>query len=191
MFENTRWTNRPSHGPRPRGGREGAFTSVEILVVVLIVALLSSAALIGYANLNRGAALDATARQLQVTLNRARQLAIAENARHEVAIDLDNGAFWIDAVEAVPAPRYKLDGVGYAAEFVTFRSVRIDAPSTDPNAGNHVDGVRRIRFESDGRSPYVVVEMARDVDDASVDSNVVTIRVFPYGEARVQMGPES
>lgn len=156
------------------------FSLAEVLVVLVVLSLVSTVALLSYANFREGAAADSSARIVQRTLIQARTNAIQLGLPHEVVFDLDNRTVWVD--------RFNIDFTEKApkvvpetamAEFVRIDRLRIGSQT-------HTSGVHRVLFEPDSRNPLVVVNLLREGDDPGDDANFYSVRLFPMsGEAQI------
>jgi Tfp pilus assembly protein FimT len=160
-------------------GRGRAFSLAELLVVSSIIIVLSTTAVLGYRNLRVSDDVTTTARRIQVTLQRARTLAISSGQAHEFVLDIDERLFWVDNVDPADAAP-KVDGLGFGSEFVRVAGFR-------ENGGALLtSGERRLRFEPDGRSSFAVIQLIREGENDTVDENFATVRLFPHGEVRVE-----
>lgn len=156
------------------------FSLAEVLVVLVILSVISTTALLSYANFREGAAADSSARIVQRTLIQARSNAIQLGLPHEVVFDLDNQTVWVDRFNVdftETAPRIVPETA--LAEFIVIDRLRIGSQT-------HTSGVHRVLFEPDSRNPLVVVHLRREGDDPGEDSNFHSVRLFPMsGEAQI------
>lgn len=81
------------------------FTLIELIAVVAIFGLMAAIALPNL-GLTRSRRIEASAKRLAHTLEYTRQRAVMTGAPHRVLIDLEGGAFWIEAMGVAP------DGAG-------------------------------------------------------------------------------
>ena len=75
--------------PRRTGAANRGFTLIEISVVVLIIAIILSAAVVKLARILPSSAADAAARSLISSLDLARTYAVSHGRRYEVWVDID------------------------------------------------------------------------------------------------------
>jgi type II secretion system protein H len=73
----------------------GAFTLIELLAVVVIFGLLAGIALPNL-GIRVSRSLDAESRQLAATLEFARQRAVMTGIPHQVVVDIDRDAYWLE-----------------------------------------------------------------------------------------------
>ncbi len=160
---------RGAHFPRPRR----AFSLVEILVVIVILAVMSTVALYSYAEYREQLVTDTAASAVQKTLLFAKNRAISYRTPHQVVFDLDNNTFWVDELDSsstVVRPKVaEEEGTG---DFVELHIVKIG--STEFGSGR-----RMVRFEPDGTNPLVVVEVRRTAADVLDLTSYVSVRMFP------------
>jgi len=168
--------------PHPRRSR--AFSLVEILVVIAIMAIGSTVALYGYASYRNSLVVETSARLIQRNLLYAKNRAISYRVPHEVVIDLDRDTVWVNELDATgtSVAKPKVSDEEGVAEFVDLALLKIGPAS-------YAVGERRIRFSPDGRNPFVVVHLIRDVDDYNVDANYTSVELAPSSvDARVVVG---
>ena len=89
---------------RPNRPALRAFTMIEILVVVAILAIGSGIALYGYASYRNSLGVNMSANTVQRMLMQGRNRAINLNKVQQVFVDLDNNLVWIDELECVSVP---------------------------------------------------------------------------------------
>src|SRR5690606_27676667 len=77
-------------GPEPMKGIRGAFSLIEILVAVAILAVLAGMTFLTTGHQQRGAVVRQEAAILAATLRRARGLALAHRATYAVVFNLQN-----------------------------------------------------------------------------------------------------
>ncbi|MSP91042.1 MAG: prepilin-type N-terminal cleavage/methylation domain-containing protein, partial [Myxococcales bacterium] len=69
------------------------FTLIELMVVVLLVALVTAAVVVGVGNL-RGASVQAEAGKVAVAVRYLYNLSVLTGRAHRLVIDVDAGAWW-------------------------------------------------------------------------------------------------
>lgn len=164
--------------------RYRAFSLVEILVVIVIIAVGSTVALYGYASYRNSLVVETSARLVQRNLLYAKNRAISYRVPHDVVVDLDRDTIWVDELDPTGSSvaKPKVAEEEGAAEFVDIALLRI-------GSADYAVGERRIRFSPDGTNPFVVVHLIRDVDDANVDANYTSVELAPTSvDARVVLG---
>lgn len=158
-----------------------AFSLVEIMVVIVILAVGSTVALYGYAGYQKSLVVETSARLLQRNLLFAKNRAISYGLPHEVVVDLDRNTVWVDELDATGASvvKPKVAEEEGVADFVDVTFLKI-------GAAEYSVGTRRIRFMPDGTNPYVVMHLIREVDDRNVASNYTSVELHPTSvDARV------
>lgn len=165
--------------PQAPGGRL-AFTLVEILVVLVILSLLTTTALFSYTRFRQSQSIESSSEIVRRILMQARNRAIHLNLPHQVVIDLDNDTMWIDQLNSTrteTTPKI-IPEQGMVAG-VEIAELLIQ--NTRVTTGRHA-----LMFEPDGRNPFVVVLLRKEIDDPSVDANYYSVRLFPSsGEAQI------
>jgi len=102
-------------GSQTRGHRAAAFTLIELLAVVAIIALMSTFILPNM-GIVRERVLRDQARDLAAQLEFARQRAVVTGIPHRVLIDLEGGIYrleWLASEEREDAPQSLPDSFGY------------------------------------------------------------------------------
>jgi len=175
------------HPYTSRGGRRGpwcrqarGYSLAEVLVVLVIISLMSTIALLSYANFRSGAAAESSARMVQRLLVQGRSNAIHLNVPHQVVFDLDNSTVWIDRFNSDFSDMTpKVVAETPLAEFVLIDELRI-------GSATHTSGIHPVVFEPDSRNPLVVVQLRREGDDPDDDKSYYSVRLYPMsGEAQL------
>ena len=163
-------------GQRCRRG----FSLVEILVVLLILAILSTVALYSYASYRQSLTVESSAYLVQRVLVQARGRAIHLNAPHQAVIDLDANTVWVDQLNATFTERTpKVVPETAMSEFVLIDELQVGSDT-------FTSGIHTITFETDGGHPLVIMNLRREMDDATDDLNYYGLRLFP-NSAEVQI----
>ncbi len=161
-----------SRGLLPRRFRR-AFSLVEILVVIVILAIGSTVALYGYAGYREKLVSRTAANAIRQTLLFAKNRAISYRTPHQVVFDLDKNTFWVDQLDATGAivkPKVaQEEGTG---DFVDLHILKIDA-------AQYATATWAVRFDPDGTNPLVVVELHRIAEDTADLSSYTSVRLFP------------
>jgi prepilin-type N-terminal cleavage/methylation domain-containing protein len=173
---------------RARSARR-AFTLIELLAVLLIMGLIAGLAFPNLSLRSERAVLDA-AREVAATFAYARQRAVATGAPHRVVLDLDVGAWWIEAQPEPPslfAPPEALpaqDAAHTIALAPPARAAEEFAPLPGPSgrprelpdelrfdsietqtAGALLSGQVGLVFESDGTADPALLVLANEAGD--------------------------
>jgi Tfp pilus assembly protein FimT len=146
---------------------------MEILVVLAILAILSSAAIFSYGSYRKTLSVRSTTQEITSLFSTARSLAINSNRPHSATLDLDAQEFWIDELspDATAVARPKLSGTARPADFVVIDDVALAS-------GIQTTGLIKILFWPDGRGTYAIVHVRRDLDDPALSSSYHSIQVF-------------
>ena len=153
--------------------RRAGFTALEILIVLLIISIFSTFAILSYSSYRRQARIKQAALAVESTFSTARTLAINHNANFEVAIDIDNGHFWINKLDRrgrIVQP--KVTGANWLPEEVLFSEVR-------KNNYSYYSGTVPILFRANSSSEYTTIYLLGENSDGSVSGNYYSIRVYP------------
>ena len=152
--------------------QQKAFTLIELMLVLLIMAVFAGAIMPSMSRAFRGAGLKATGEKLCETLQFAYASAVSRKRPVMVNMDLDRRRCWV-TLHAVSLPW--LDGAEDAAEDdktlinmewpekirVTINQTgETQFPSSEQTASWEV-----ITFHSDGRSSDILIELANEEDE--------------------------
>ena len=163
--------------PMTRPLRARAFTSIEVLGVVIIGMILVAVAIVGMRLYEKQLPVRGTAGRLTHAFASARAMAISRNSTFMVVVDRHMNSFWIDETDrfgALLVP--KVVAPTSLGEAVTIR-----------NAFPQDAAVLNLRFFPDGSSDdvYIYLELlgAREVNRAG---DIVTVRLYgPTGVGEV------
>jgi prepilin-type N-terminal cleavage/methylation domain-containing protein len=188
-----------------RRRESGGFTLIELLAVVLIFLLVAGIALPNMGILSSQAS-EAAARELAATTEFARQRALVTALPHRVAIDLDEGSYWIEwyvtdaraAGEAEPPPVTSWSDLSSPptspprAQASRYRPInspigkvrrlgsRVFVERVETAAGEFREGEVHIAFERDGLVDATVVWLegeAGDLRSLTVDPLGGSVRI--------------
>jgi prepilin-type N-terminal cleavage/methylation domain-containing protein len=167
----------------PQRLARAGFSMLELVVALVIILILSTVGLLGYANLKESDEPRSAAKILVSTLAGARQAAITANSRYQVYLDFPAREIWIDELDAAGVVlRRQVSNPGQLPRFMAFESVEIDG-------ANQTGDSAAIGFWPDGHSQTATIVLARSVGDTSDEAFVAAIRVFgPTGTARITLG---
>jgi len=166
--------------PRPLcAKRRHGFTMIELIVVVAIMAIVTTAAVYSYATFRNYKGVDVSSALIEQSLLQARNRLITLNRIQEIRIDLDRDTIWVDQLNPATPPAVGLVRVPYVVpeastvDFVEIISVRV-------NGGAAVTtGIVDIQLEPGELGPLILIELKRGPDDPADDENYTTIRVEP------------
>ncbi len=176
-----------------------AFTLVEIIVVLAIIAIGTSVALFGYGNYRKNMTVEMSAARVQRILQLAKNRAIESQLPHKVVIDFKKNTLWIDGFDAIltyPPDNPKVVPQTAMTDFVVIESVNIggallDVTSPSNDASYPIDPLdpdrhfQTILFQPDGSNPYIVFHLKKEFDDP-ISTNYYSVRMYPSsGEAQV------
>ena len=156
------------------------FTTVEVLVVLLIIALLATITLPVFTGRNRDSEIAADARKIQRLFTTARSYALGNNGYYSATFSLDLQSYWIDQTDsfgAVVQPKVttpeKVNGLVVIED--------IDAPS-----GLFSAGQVSIRFYPQGNSDDATIHLRRASGGSADPAQFFTIKLYgPTGRADV------
>ena len=162
--------------------RRRGFTLVEILLIVMIMALAST--LVGlevYRNMDR-TALRASTQRLLHTARYARVLAAQHHRQCTLHVDMDNGTYWLTALET-NVPLVEVEGEEGGDEGAQVIRSICARPSKLPEklwfakarvaGGEDATGEVTITFEPDGSAEAALVQISSE-DDTQ------TLLVYPW-----------
>lgn len=146
--------NRPSSGVKRQSG---GFTLIELTAVAGLIALLSAAAFVSYAQSWRHSALRHNAQQLYLAARYARVLAIESGRTAKLVIDQDNHSFFIARDDADTGQTMRISNLWQRpvslAESVAFEQVILLNTSSQT-----ADGA--IVFRPDGSADAATVQLS-------------------------------
>jgi len=158
---------RPRNRPRPRPRRGGAFTLLETVLAVLLVAALAAVTVMALGSAQRGAALDEGARRFVTVLRRARSDAAHRGRRLRLAPADAAGGFdvlWEPAPLAEPGAYEPYTAGLWRAELPTdlvrIESCRRVGPDAPPSEADAQAELQAITFRPDGSCDTAVVVLA-------------------------------
>ncbi|MSP93065.1 MAG: type II secretion system protein GspH [Myxococcales bacterium] len=100
----------PAHSSGAPAPQLAGFTLIELMVVVLLVALVTAAVVVGVGNL-RGASVQAEAGKVAVAVRYLYNLSVLTGRAHRLVIDVDAGAWWgEEQTSADPCEAFLLPG---------------------------------------------------------------------------------
>jgi type II secretory pathway pseudopilin PulG len=152
---------------------------IELIVVVVIVAIITTAALYSYATFRNTHVKDVSSGLVEQVFLQARNRVITLNRIQEIQVDLDRNLLWVDQLNPPEPPAVLLVRVPYAvaevgmADFVDIVSIRVNGnpPQTT--------GIATVQLEPGAPGPLVLLELRREPDDATLDESYTTIRMEP------------
>lgn len=186
--------------PHHSSARSGAFSLVELLVVMAVIAILAALLAPAFGSMLEGLRLTSGAGSLTSALRSARQTAISQASRVEFRLfktDRDSDPASSGYI-AYGVYRIGKDGVGVAtqrAEFLPTEVAVADSPALSPffsaqtgskeNVPRFGNDYAKITFRSDGSADLPVddsaltIVPARHQEDSSLPKNYVILKVTP------------
>lgn len=159
--------------------RGRAFTMIELMVVVVIIAIVTTAAFYSYTTFRNRLGVDVSGGLVEQVLLQARNRVMTLNRIQEVRVDLDQNAIWVDQLNPAEPPAVGLVRVPYVvpemqtADVVEIVSIRVNG------APRETTGIVDFRLEPGELGPLVLIELKRQPDDPAVDENYTTVRMEP------------
>lgn len=156
------------------GKFRAGYSLIEVLVVVAIISISSTVALYQYTAYRNSIGVNTSATIIQRMMILAKNRAIASGINHELLIDLDAEVLWVDEVTGGARGRRKPRVIPNEAmvEDALIDEVKI-------NGTSFTSGVQKVVFSPDGSNPLVTVLIRKATDDALLDSNYTSIRLYP------------
>jgi len=169
--------------------RARAFTLIEMLVIVAIIAIVGGAGVGIFAGTSKKLKAEKAARDFLLMARYARIMAIEKQREYRIQIDNENGGFalstieWSDeseqAEETVVTDRFckpvQFDG---AVRFEDIRIVATDGEDTDEDE----EGKQAIVFRPDGSAQTVVAQIGNGWNNYSISISAAT------GKAKLHVG---
>jgi len=166
--------------------RRCAFTLVELLVVVAIIAVAGGAGIGLYAGTSRGLKLKRTARAFLLTAKYARIMAIEKQREYKIQLDSENGGFGLATVEWNEASEefeesvvsdYYCKPVAFE-DGVRFEDIKVAASEADEDE----DAEASIVFSPDGSAQAIVVQIGNGMTHYTISISAAT------GKAKIKFG---
>jgi len=169
--------------------RRCAFTLVELLVVVTIIAAAGGAGIGLYAGTSQRLKLEKTARAFLLTAKYARIMAIEKQREYKIQLDSENGGFALATVEWNEASEefeetVVSDYYCRPVEFeggVRFEDIKV-APSEAEESDGDEDAEASIAFSPDGSAQAVVVQIGNGRTHYTISISAAT------GRAKIKFG---
>jgi len=144
----------PGPAPRPAGGRRpaGAFTLLELVLVLMLISLVLALAAPSLGRFGRGRDLAETANHMLALARLARSQAVAEARTWRLNIDPNERAYWLTVEDGGTFVRPARD---WGRRFDLPEGAEVAVEGAD-----RFDQVPSIAFRPDGRCDPVVVDLA-------------------------------
>lgn len=165
---------------RRRNTNIRAFSTIELLVVALILVLLATISLTSLSGRSRLDEASSEARKILQLLGTARSYALAENGYFRAVIWLDKSSYWIDEVDQ--------NGQVVRAKIVTPEPLddNVVIPEVLVDSAVHTSGEVVIRFTPQGNSNDASIFLIRRGADQTDASLYQTVRLYgPTGRANI------
>ena len=142
------------------------------MTVLVVILILTSAAILVYSGYRRAARTRSTAQQIESLFGTARTLAINQNAYFHAVLDLNLGGLWIDQVDGsgqVVTP--KITTPDSWSAFVHVLELTIDGapPLTSP---------ARILFRPNGTSDSARLVLKCEGGDSRTATDTLTVKLY-------------
>ena len=99
-----------------RGRRQQGFTLIELVVVMAVIAVVTTAVAIGIGNI-RGASVQAESGKLTLAIRYLYNLSVLNGKNYRMVIDIDSGTYWGEEQKSRdPCKAFLLPGEGEAAD---------------------------------------------------------------------------
>jgi prepilin-type N-terminal cleavage/methylation domain-containing protein len=174
--------NTPTAGVDPKGlraMRHRAFSMIELMVVVVIIAIVTTAAFYSYATFRNSQGVDVSGGLVEQVFLQARNRMLTLNRIQEIRVDLDRNAIWVDQLNPAEPPMVGIVRVPYVVpEMETANDVEIVSVRVNGQPAQ-TTGIVDIRLEPGELGPLVLIELKRQPDDPAIDENYTTIRIEP------------
>jgi len=166
-----------------------AFTLVELLVVVAIIAVVGGAGIGLYAGTSQRLKLERTARAFLLTAKYARIMAIEKQREYKIRLDSRNGGFALVTVEWNEASEqfeetvvsdYFCKPVEFEGE-VKFEDIKVAASEAEEANGDE-EAETSIAFSPDGSAQAVVVQIGNGRTHYTISISAAT------GKAKIKFG---
>lgn len=156
-----------------RGRSSRAFSLVEMIVVMAIIAIGTTVALYSYAGFRKTLGLDTSASMVTQYLLQAKNRAINEGVPFDMIVDLDSENIWINRLDSFGniADSRIVENKRLADDVVIDEIIISGVPVTS--------GIANVRFEPDGRNPLVVLNIRKSTSPASQNESFYAIRLYP------------
>lgn len=160
--------------------RHGAFTSVEIMVAIVISMILSTIAIVGFRIYQRELPTQYAAQSLAHAMASARALAVSNNSVYTLQIDQTRQNFWIDETSEL--------GMVLVPKVISPEAldekVLINSIQFSDGEALAAGIIAPIRFFADGHSDDVRINFTRT--GGSANNKVFTLRLYgPTGISQV------
>lgn len=149
-----------------------AFSLLEMLVVVGILAVFSAFAIVSYGSFRQGLWIKNSAKELEALLNNARTRAINQNSYFQVVFDFSSRQFWVD--ETLANGNIKNPKVIQPV----ILEENIEIPEIGIDSTTKTSGLAKIRFYPDGKSSYARLYLIKKDDDKTVALNYYTVMTY-------------
>ncbi len=174
------------------------FTLIEVMAVVILVALLLSAAIPNIAGLSR-VGLRSQSKILGATIELARQRAVITGKPHRLVLDLDNATYHLEwqlrrdpesseeetlsyqdrqaLLFAPPLPEWSFEPIPVRAGNTVALHDPLHFAGVDTPEGWIDDGIVYVHFDEDGTAEPSAIVMANDLDNRRI------LEVLPLADA--------
>jgi type II secretion system protein H len=162
-------------GVRRRG--EAGFTLIELVVVMAVVAIVTSAVAVGIGNI-RGASVQTEAGQLAVAVRYLYNLSILNGRNYRLVLDLENGNWWGEAqASRDPCTAFLLPGDGEEED----KAVDEDDEDAAPKAAGFDAAKSKLLAKHKLAKGIVVRRVMTSHQSDFITSGQAHINFFPNG----------
>ncbi len=157
------------HKMRQRAG----FSIMEILVVLIIISISSTVAVVSYASFRKDEAIRGAAEKIRSIIVQTRTRAIAGGHPAEVVFNFDVQQVWVN--DLTPA------GLHQARKVIPPELLHYDVIMEEVQVGSTTttSGQVTARFNADGSSEFLTVNIRRADSDDSLDESYYSIQIYP------------
>jgi len=152
--------------------RVAGYSLLEALTVLVVMAIITSFAVVVYGSYRRAARARSAAQQFEALFGTARTLAINQNAHFQAVLDLGNSGLWIDQVDSL--------GQVITPKITTPEawSAYVHPVELFINGLPYPTGLARIQFHPNGTSDAARIVLLSEGADSRSTGELLTVKLF-------------